>query len=91
MARTDEYSANDLSKIYGAPFNVRRVRNIFQEAEHLEYKTILRSPPLTINHKRERVKCAEEALRASDLVLQRPIWSDEKAFNLDGPDCFAKY
>ncbi len=90
-ARTGEYSANDLRKIYCAPVTVRRVRKIPQEAEYLECKKMLGAPPITISHKIGRVKWAEESLRASDRVWQRTIWSDKKKFNLDGPHSSAKY
>ena len=55
-ASTGEYSANDLRKIYDASATLCRVQQILQEAEHLEYKWMLKAPLLTIEHKKDRVK-----------------------------------
>lgn len=47
-------------------------------------------PNLTKKHKEARLKFAEEHMHWGDL-WQNVIFSDEKKFNFDGPDCYSFY
>ena len=44
-ARTGEYSANDLKKMYNARVTVRRIQQVLHCAQHLRYKKMLMAPP----------------------------------------------
>ena len=66
------------------------IRTVLNENQHTKLCKMKRKPVLTSVHKERRLKWAEE--RASYIEeWKRIIWSDEKRFNLDGPDGFAYY
>lgn len=55
--------------------------------KYLKKKT---SPPLTDEHKRMRLKWARDHMTWNE-EWQKVVWSDEKKFNLDGPDGLSYY
>ena len=69
---------------------MRRIQQVLRDAPHLKHKKMLTGPCLTPKHKEERVKWAKDYSHWRTR-WRRVIFSDEKKFNLDGPDGFAHY
>lgn len=77
-------SENDLS------VGVRSIQKILSGSQHLKYEKMKRKPMLSKVNIAGRLKFALDHLRWTD-QWQKIIFSDEKKFNLDGPDGFAYY
>ncbi|CDF41124.1 unnamed protein product [Chondrus crispus] len=67
----------------------RRVHQLLQETACLRYKRIARTPAMKEHHEKLRVKWATECMTWNDRKWNSVVWSDEKKFNLDGPDGLA--
>ena len=68
----------------------RTIRRYLSDSEHLKYSKLISKPPLTQDHKLQRLDFSKLHLtwnRNWDDV----IFSDEKKFNLDVPDGFQYY
>lgn len=63
---------------------------ILRKSPYLHYKRKLRKPPLSTAHRQHRVNWCVQRL-AWTLDWRTYIFSDEKKFNLDGPDGWAFY
>lgn len=63
---------------------------VLRRNEHLVYKKKKTQPRLTELHKRKRMEWAKEHMTWKEQWLQ-VVFSDEKKFNLDGPDGWAYY
>ena len=72
------------------PIGVRRVQQILSGSEHLKYTKMKRKPKLIKVHVAARKKYALEHIHWTH-EWRKIIFSDEKKFNLDGPDGFAYY
>jgi transposase len=66
------------------------IRRVLKNAPNIKFKKMRTKPPLKKIHKQSRMDWAKSKMNWSD-EWKRVIWSDEKKFNLDGPDGFAKY
>lgn len=64
-------------------------RNV-RDAEHVDFKKANHKPPLTKEHRIARLNFAREHIDFGDKWLT-VMFSDEKKFNLDGPDGFHRY
>lgn len=56
----------------------------------LKYTKKLSSPCLNQSHKTQRLFWAKDHMNWNE-KWKFVVWSDEKKFNLDGPDCFSYY
>ncbi|RHY24375.1 hypothetical protein DYB36_011321 [Aphanomyces astaci] len=64
--------------------------SLFNKCGKLKYKKRLAAPMMTPAHQKARVKWAKDA-REWGRKFEDIIWSDEKKWNLDGPDGFSFY
>ena len=88
--RTNKLNASQIQVKLDLPVGVRRVQQILSSSKTLRYTKKLKKPPLTKLHKKERLKFAENRITWTD-KWKTVIFSDEKKFNLDGPDGFQYY
>lgn len=72
------------------PVGVRRVQQILRASPHLKYKKMKRKPMLSTANIEGRKKFAVDHIHWTN-KWRKIIFSDEKKFNLDGPDGFAYY
>lgn len=91
----DEATKNKLSPAeivskLNLPIKKRRVQQILQADINLKYKKPAKAPHLTQCHKTARLDFARKHMKWED-EWKTVIFSDEKKFNLDGPDGFSCY
>ncbi len=89
-ASTGNYTARAIRDMFCSTVSVRRVQQLLSTAEYLEYRKMKRNPRMTFRHYEERRKWARDRVQWAGR-WKRVIFSDEKKFNLDGPDGFAYY
>ncbi|KAF0709933.1 hypothetical protein AaE_012726 [Aphanomyces astaci] len=89
-ARTGKYTAAELVERHSLPVGRRRVCQLLNKSGKLKYKKRLAAPMMTRAHEKARVKWAAEA-RHWGPKFGDIVWSDEKKWNLDGPDGFNYY
>jgi len=66
-----------------------RVRQVLAEVPHLRYKRIQRTPAMKPRHCVTRMDWCKEKVTWTQEKWNQVVWSDEKKFNLDGPDGLA--
>ena len=66
------------------------INRVIKRSNILKKKKKKRSPLLSKSHKEFRLKWAKDHMTWNE-DWRKVVWSDEKKFNLDGPDGFAYY
>lgn len=84
-------SANEVKKALGLPVSTRRIQQILQSKDFLQYRKRCKAPSMLPRHKTSRLEWARKHIKWDFAKWQRVIFTDEKKFNLDGPDGLACY
>lgn len=83
-------SASQLQQSLDLKISVRRVQQLLHSSPYMRYMKMRKGPWLSKSHMERRVEWASEHVHWTS-HWSRVIFSDEKKFNLDGPDGFNYY
>lgn len=90
MGDSGNFSAAQIKQEMGLSISKRRVRQILHGSGHLKYTKKAKKPNLQPAHISARLNFAKKYMSWTT-EWDNVIFSDEKKFNLDGPDCTAYY
>jgi hypothetical protein len=90
VASNNVASASNMQRALELNVSVRRVQQILRASPHLTYRKIIREPWTNERHYQERINWAIGHV-AWKCQWNNVIFSDEKKFNLDGPDGLMYY
>ncbi|XP_037944167.1 protein slit-like [Teleopsis dalmanni] len=89
-ATKNRLSAAQIAAKLQLPIKKRRVQQILHADGHIKWKKMMKRPPLKEMHKKNRIVFAKNHMHWTK-EWHSVIFSDEKKFNLDGPDGFSSY
>nr|CCA18931.1 Transposable element Tc3 transposase putative [Albugo laibachii Nc14] len=90
VAQTGQYSSSQIIPTLNLTVSARSVRNVLAREDTLRYVKRKSIPMLTKAHKLARLEWAREFVTFGE-KWESVIFSDEKKFNLDGPDGLQYY
>ena len=83
--------AKRIQKTLSISVSPRTIRRFLANESGFQYTKMKQSPILSHEHKQKRVEWALEHVTWGPTQWRKVVFSDEKKFNLDGPDGFAYY
>lgn len=90
LAANDNMSCRQIKVELGLKVTRQRVQQLLKDDLGLQYENKVPKPRLTQRHKVARIAFAEK-YKFWDEEFEAVVFSDEKKFNLDGPDGHHKY
>ena len=90
LASTSNVSARDISNTIDQKVTPRTIINYLHRSETFEFTKKVSKPTLTDKHKAKRLEFARIHHTWTN-QWHNVIFSDEKKFNMDGPDGYAYY
>ena len=91
LASKNQYSIREIVGALPKKLSVGTIQHVISENPYVKWCKRVGQPPLTNFHKAVRLRFAKESLKGGDKKWQQIIFSDEKKWNLDGPDGFKDY
>jgi hypothetical protein len=89
-ATRNRLSCSQIKKTLDVPVTTRHIARILNESPNIKWKKLKGKPKLTNIHKQNRLKFARKYM-SWKTEWRKVVFSDEKKFNLDGPDCYSCY
>lgn len=89
-ASNSSASARRIAEKVGVSVSVRRVRQVLQKSPMIKRLKMKKKPALSEMHKVRRLDFAKNMMSWTS-QWQKVVFTDEKKFNLDGPDGFNYY
>lgn len=89
-ATQNRLSCSQIKEKLDVPVTPRQIARILNQSPNIKWKKLQGKPKLNLTHKQNRLKFARKYMEWKT-EWQNVVFSDEKKFNLDGPDCYSCY
>lgn len=90
LASKENMTSSQIRLALNLNISTRRVQQILSSSKRFKWEKCAKKPALKNHHKKKRLEFAEKYIAFGD-QWKNVIFSDEKKFNLDGPDGFKFY
>ena len=91
LAVNDQFTVREIQRELPTEISHMTVYRSISQNSNIQLSTKARKPPLTAQHKADRLNFARNHMTYQDDDWGKVIFSDEKKWNLDGPDGYSKY